>query len=219
MKQAVLDTVILKNNIQHFPMKRSFDIVFSLSVLIFFSPIFLLIGLFVFFDSPGPIFYAHKRVGRGGKKIHCWKFRTMRPNADKILKKMLNQSVQLKREWDQFYKLKNDPRITRLGKFLRKTSLDELPQFYNVLKGDLSVVGPRPVVTEEVEKYYGHKAIKILSIRPGLTGIWQTSGRNQVSFSKRIELEEEYVDTHNFFKDLYLIAKTIPVMLFAKGAF
>lgn len=219
MRQAILPSIVLKKNIRHLPVKRIFDLFFSLFVLIVFSPIYFLIAIAIYIDSPGPIFYQHKRVGRGGKEILCLKFRTMRPAADQILQKMLAGSVQMKREWNQFYKLKNDPRITRLGKFLRKSSLDELPQFFNVLRGDLSVVGPRPVVIEEIEKYYGKKAEKILSIRPGLTGIWQTSGRNDLSFDKRIELEEKYVDTHTFFKDLCLIAKTIPVMLFAKGAF
>jgi undecaprenyl-phosphate galactose phosphotransferase len=124
-----------------------------------------------------------------------------------------------KQEWDTYYKLKNDPRIHAVGKFLRKTSLDELPQFFNVLKGDLSVVGPRPVTEEEVTKYFGDKAKKILSVRPGLTGIWQTSGRSLLTFDERLKLEESYIDQQSFLLDLQIIFKTIPAIIFPKGAF
>lgn len=206
-------------HVRHIATKRLFDIIFSFCILILGFPIFLIIGFLIALTSPGPIFYSHQRVGRAGKPIHCWKFRTMRKNSDKILHDLLQSSDCLKKEWLAFYKLKNDPRITPLGQFLRKTSLDELPQFWNVIRGDMSVVGPRPVVAEEIEKYYGSKSWKILSMRPGLTGIWQTSGRNQISMEERVKMEECYVETHSFLKDLKLICKTIPVMLFSKGAY
>jgi undecaprenyl-phosphate galactose phosphotransferase len=204
---------------QHIPYKRIFDILFSLCALTLGLPVYLLIALCVWLSSPGPIFYAHERIGRGGKTIRCYKFRTMHQNADEILQNLLKNNPEYSREWNQFFKLKNDPRITSIGNFLRRTSLDELPQFYNVLKGDLSVVGPRPVVAEEVNKYYKERAAKILSVRPGLTGIWQTSGRNSISMEKRVDLEESYIDNHSFLKDLVLICKTLPVMLFSKGAY
>lgn len=205
--------------IKHTPGKRLFDIFFSLSVLILGFPIFFIIAVAIRFSSPGKIFYCHERIGRGGKPFLCYKFRTMYQDADIRLSEILTSNPLLQEEWIQFRKLKKDPRITPLGHFLRKTSLDELPQFWNVLKGNLSTVGPRPVVKEEVKDYMGEKANKILSIRPGLTGIWQVSGRNDTSYEIRIYLDEKYVDSYNFLLDLALILKTIPKMLFSKGAY
>lgn len=205
--------------IKHTPGKRLFDIFFSLSILTFGFPFFLTIAMAIRLSSKGKILYCHERVGRGGKSFLCYKFRTMYCDADVRLKEILESNPDLKKEWVNWRKLKNDPRITPIGQFLRKTSLDELPQFWNVLKGDLSTVGPRPVVEEEVQNYLGEKASKILSIRPGLTGIWQVSGRNDTSYDTRICLDEKYVDTHSFFLDLILILKTIPKMIFSRGAY
>lgn len=210
----------IEYKIRHIPIKRIFDIIFSLGALIVIFPLLFFIGLLIFISSPGKIFYAHKRMGRGGKTFKCYKFRTMYPDADKRLKDLLKNNPTLRKEWEASFKIKNDPRIIPIGAFLRKTSLDELPQFWNVLKGDLSVVGPRPVVKEEVEKYLGVKSYKILSIRPGLTGLWQVSGRSDITcYQKRIELDEYYIDNHSILLDIKLIAKTIPVMLFSKGAY
>lgn len=206
--------------VKHIPIKRIFDICFSLSALIIGSPIFIIVAACIAFSSPGKIIYSHERVGRGGRPFRCYKFRTMYTDADKRLKEILSACPELKAEWERSFKLKNDPRITRIGAFLRKTSLDELPQFWNVLKGDLSVVGPRPVIQEEIVKYFGSKASKVLSIRPGLTGPWQVSGRSDITcYAKRIELDEYYVDNQSFLLDLKLIGKTIPAMLFSKGAY
>lgn len=205
--------------IKHKPLKRTFDIIFSLCVLSFGFPIFLLIALCVKLSSRGPIFYAHERIGRGGQPFACYKFRSMYKDADKRLEELLNLEPTLRKEWETTYKLKNDPRITPIGAFLRKTSFDELPQFWNVLKGDLSVVGPRPVIQQEIEKYFGTKASIILSIRPGLTGIWQVSGRSDTAYSHRIQLDEMYVDRQSLLLDLKLIVKTIPAMIFSKGAY
>lgn len=199
--------------------KRIFDITFSFFALLFFVPFGIVIGFLIKVSSKGPIFYKCRRVGKNGAEIECWKFRTMSIDAENQLKKILAESPRLKKEWETYFKLKDDPRISGIGKFLRKTSLDEFPQFWNVLLGDLSVVGPRPVTQEEVEKYFREKASKILSVRPGLTGIWQTSGRNLLTFDQRIQLEEEYVDHHSFLLDLQIIFKTIPHLFFAKGAF
>jgi undecaprenyl-phosphate galactose phosphotransferase len=199
--------------------KRVFDIIFSLFALLFFLPFGLIIAVLIKFFSPGPIFYKCRRIGKQGVPIECWKFRTMCQNAEEKLQKLLAQDPILKQEWDTYYKLKDDPRIQGIGKFLRKTSLDEVPQFWNVLKGDLSVVGPRPVTEEEVHKYFRDKADKILSVRPGLTGIWQTSGRNLLTFDERIQLEERYVDEQSLILDLRIIFKTIPHLFFAKDAF
>jgi exopolysaccharide production protein ExoY len=199
--------------------KRMFDVLFSLGAMIFFIPIGVVVILFIKATSPGPIFYRSKRVGKDGQPIYCWKFRTMHQDADKKLLAILRENPKLKQEWDTYFKLKEDPRVSTIGKILRKTSLDELPQFFNVLKGDLSVVGPRPVTEEEIRKYFGPKASKILSVRPGLTGIWQTSGRSLLTFEERIQLEESYIDSQSLTLDLRIICKTIPAMFFTKGAF
>jgi undecaprenyl-phosphate galactose phosphotransferase len=199
-------------------MKRIFDILFSVGAILFFLPLALGIIFCTKLTSPGPVFYSCRRVGKGGKIISCWKFRTMCMDAELRLAEILLDPA-AKQEWDTYYKLKNDPRIHAVGKFLRKTSLDELPQFFNVLKGDLSVVGPRPVTEEEVTKYFGDKAKKILSVRPGLTGIWQTSGRSLLTFDERLKLEESYIDQQSFLLDLQIIFKTIPAIIFPKGAF
>lgn len=199
--------------------KRLFDIVFSLCALILFLPFGLGIALLIKISSRGPIFYSSLRVGKKGKPLYCWKFRTMCVDAEKKLIPLLMSNPALKKEWEQFYKLKEDPRISLVGKFLRKTSLDEFPQFWNVLRGDLSVVGPRPVTEKEVKEYFGKRADKILSVRPGLTGIWQVSGRSLLSFPERVLLEESYVDRQSFMLDLHIICKTIPKIFFGRGAF
>jgi exopolysaccharide production protein ExoY len=201
-------------------LKRGFDLIFSISCLLIGFPFYLLIALGILYSSPGKIFYSHIRIGKGGKSFRCYKFRTMYKNADQRLQEILNSNSDLKKEWESCYKLKQDPRVTPFGRFLRKTSLDELPQFWNVIKGDLSVVGPRAVVQEELDKFFGPKAQKILSIRPGLTGLWQISGRSDIHcYQKRIELDEYYVDHYSLLLDLKLIVKTIPSMICAKGAY
>ncbi len=214
-----LETAI-KCEIKHIPIKRAFDILFSLACLVLGFPIFLMIGLLIYLSSPGPIIYSHERIGRGGKPFRCYKFRTMHSDADQNLQDVFSANPELRLQWERSFKLKQDPRITPIGIYLRKSSLDELPQFWNVLKGDLSVVGPRPMVNQELKKYYGIKAYKILSIRPGLTGPWQVSGRSDIdSYEKRISLDEHYVENQSFLMDMKLISKTIPVMLFSKGAY
>lgn len=212
--------------IQHDPTKRIFDILFSLCTLIVLSPFIPLIALGICI-TPGPVFYKSTRLGRGGTVIHCWKFRSMYSDADERLRQLLASDPALNDEWNRFQKLKNDPRITRFGTFLRKTSIDEWPQFWNVLKGDLSIVGPRPPVlmgppesfAREIQKWYGSRANKILGVRPGLTGVWQISGRSEISFEERIQIEEHYVETRTFWSDLMLILKTIPAVIFSKGAY
>lgn len=210
---------VIAPEIHHNILKRLFDIVFSLAVLVLGYPIFILIGLVVRMSSKGHVIYGHERIGRGGKPFKCYKFRTMYPDADQRIKELMAAHPEIKAEWDATHKLKNDPRITPIGKFLRKTSLDELPQFWNVLKGDLSVVGPRPVVRAEMERFYHTKASLILSVRPGLTGLWQVSGRSNTSYQERIRLDEEYIRNQSFLLDLFLIAKTIPSMLMRRGAY
>lgn len=208
--------------IVHNWLKRSLDILFSFIALVAGLPLFAFIALLVKLSSPGPIFYCSLRIGRKGKLFKFWKFRSMHRDADQRLEVMLSSNPALKKEWQKYFKLKNDPRLTRIGSFLRKTSLDELPQFWNVLIGDLSLVGPRPYLPREadvIRKILGPEMEKMFSVRPGLTGIWQTEGRSFLTFQERVKLEVSYADKRSFLFDLRLIAKTIPILLFRKGAF
>lgn len=209
----------LSFDIKHIPAKRIFDLIFSTTVLLVFTPFLLLLSALIRVGSKGKPVYSHERIGRGGKPFRCYKLRTMYADADVRLNELLKNHPELLQEWKATRKLKNDPRVTPLGKLLRKTSLDEFPQFWNVLKGDLSIVGPRPVVYDEVITHLGEKAPKILSVRPGLTCIWQVSGRNDLSYAKRVQLDEEYVDKRNLLMDLKLILKTIPSMISSRGAY
>lgn len=206
--------------------KRLFDIFFSSCVLVFGAPIYLILILLVKFTSKGPAFYNGIRMGQGGKLITCWKFRTMCVNAQEKLKAILDKNPQMRHEWETYHKLKDDPRLTAIGHFLRKTSLDELPQFWDVLMGKLSVVGPRPIeikfpddADNEIRGRYGERTDTILSAKPGITCIWQVRGRNALTFDERAKLEEEYVDTQSLWLDLKIIMKTVYVLLFPKGAY
>lgn len=192
--------------------KRAGDIVFSLAVLSLGSPVFLALGLLVKLTSRGPVFYVQQRVGRDYRSFGCIKFRTMRRDADKILSALLSSSPDLEEEFRNDFKLKNDPRITRLGKFLRRSSLDELPQFLNVLRGEMSVVGPRPIVRKELPRY-GERMDEVLAVRPGLTGLWQVSGRNNLSYEERVELDVRYARHRSVLMDLRIILKTVMVVL------
>jgi lipopolysaccharide/colanic/teichoic acid biosynthesis glycosyltransferase len=192
--------------------KRSGDILFSLMVLGLGSPIFLAIAFLVKVSSPGPVFYVQQRVGRGYRRFGCIKFRTMRRDADALLPDLLAESHHLRNEFQKDFKLKNDPRITPLGKFLRRSSLDELPQFLNVLRGQMSVVGPRPIVTREISRY-GDRMDEVLSVRPGLTGLWQVSGRNNLTYHKRVSLDVRYARRRSFLLDLSILLRTFGVIL------
>ncbi len=196
--------------------KRTFDVIFSLAVLVFFAPVYILIGLLIYLNSPGPILYKQKRVGKNGKLFTCMKFRTMIVGADKMLEQLLQSCPHCRAEFENNFKLKDDPRITPIGRWLRWTSLDEFPQFWNVLVGDMSVVGPRPLVPEELVKY-GDAIDQVLSIKPGITGLWQVSGRNDIPYPKRIQIDVYYVRHHNFWLDIWIILKTIGVIIFPKG--
>jgi len=201
-------------------LKRVGDIVFSLLILTLGSPIFILIGILVKLSSPGSVFYIQKRVGRNYREFGCIKFRTMYKDADDLLPNLLNKYPLMKMEFEKDFKLRQDPRITKLGRFLRRSSLDELPQFFNVLKGEMSVVGPRPIVNNEIHKYSLFME-EVISVRPGLTGLWQVSGRNNLSYKKRVELDLVYARNRNFILDLEIIILTLGVLLFPmdRGAF
>ena len=198
--------------------KRVFDVVFSCGILILLSPLLVLIAVAIRLSSRGKAIYSQPRLGKDGKIFKCYKFRTMYLNADEQLDALLMTNLSLRKEWRQKQKLKNDPRIFPLGKWLRQTSLDELPQFWNVLKGEMSVVGPRPYMLSQTGKW-GPLAAKILSVRPGITGLWQTSGRSKTTFQKRISLDAHYIDKRSFSYDLSLVLKTIPLIFFSKDAY
>lgn len=195
--------------------KRLFDIAFSLFMLVAFSPVYLLLALLIAISSEGPIFYIQERVGKNYKRFNCIKFRTMVSNADEILVQMMQTSPQLRQEFESNFKLKHDPRITLIGRFLRITSLDEFPQFWNVLMGDMSVVGPRPLVEEELPKYGCHIE-QILTIRPGITGLWQVSGRNDIPYPRRVQIDLHYVKFRTFWLDLWIVLKTVGVVVIPK---
>ena len=192
--------------------KRTFDIVFALLVLTIFSPVYLVLMILVAANSKGPVFYVQKRIGKNRQPFNCIKFRTMVDNAEEVLATIMQDSDIMREEFQQSFKLKQDPRITSIGHFLRLTSLDEFPQFWNVLKGEMSVVGPRPLVPEELSKY-GHKINTVLQIKPGITGLWQVSGRNDIPYPKRVQIDVYYANSRNWLLDLWIIYKTIGVML------
>lgn len=196
--------------------KRAFDLVAAFLALVFFAPVLIIVGLLIFLDDPGPIFFPHRRIGRGGREFLCYKFRTMTVNADKLLENILAESEAVRNEWGQNQKLKSDPRITRFGNFLRRTSLDELPQLLNVLKGEMSLVGPRPITAGEC-RFYGRYIGDYLSVRPGLTGLWQVSGRSQVSYRRRVALDVYYTRNRSPKLDLCIMLKTVPVVIFGIG--
>jgi len=192
-------------------LKRVFDIVAASIVLVMLSPIIVLLFFIICLDGGSPVF-SHTRIGKNGRKFGCLKFRSMAPNAAELLKDLLAADPDARAEWEKDFKLRNDPRITKIGGFLRRTSLDELPQLLNVIKGEMSLVGPRPIVDDEIE-YYGSKYIFYRSVTPGITGFWQISGRNDVSYENRVKLDETYVRNWSFWFDLKILFKTIPVFV------
>ena len=195
--------------------KRAFDIVGALGLLMAFSPLFALIWILAKIDG-GPAVFAHKRVGRDGRQFYCLKFRTMVVNAGEMLEEILANDPEAKVEWDALHKITNDPRITKIGHFLRKTSLDELPQVFNVLRGEMSLVGPRPVVTDEIPRY-GQFAAEAFSVRPGITGLWQIGGRNDISYDERVQNDISYVRNRSLLGDVAILFATVKVVLFRTG--
>lgn len=207
-----------KNNSWHYTAKRSLDILASGMALVVLAPLFLVIMAMVAADG-GPATFGHARVGRGGKKFRCLKFRSMVPNAAEVLAQLLQNDPEAARLWATTRKLPRDPRVTRIGRFLRATSLDELPQLINVLRGEMSLVGPRPVVQEELDQHYGVAATSYLMVRPGITGLWQISGRSDTSYTERVALDCRYVREFSFWGDLKILLKTVPAVLFSRGAY
>lgn len=198
-------------------MKFLMDKVGAICALIILSPIFLILGRRVKKDG-GPAFYSQVRIGKNGKPFKCWKFRSMITNADEVLEDYLSKNPDAREEYQKDFKLKNDPRITPVGHLLRKTSLDEIPQFYNVLMGDMSLVGPRPIVQKETE-FYEDKLSYYLSVKPGITGLWQVSGRNDITYQQRVSLDVWYVENWSIWNDIVILLKTIYVVVARKGAY
>ena len=200
--------------------KRFLDIVFSFLLIIFLIPLFLLIGIIIKINSKGPILYTQKRIGKNNITFYCYKFRTMHHESKYLLKEILIKNPHFKSEFEETRKIINDPRITKIGKFLRFSSFDELPQIFNVLKGDMSLIGPRPIVKSEIKKY-GNAFKKVFSNKPGISGLWQVSGRNKLSYYKRVQLDIFYSENISFWLDIKIFIRTILVILFpnGKGAF
>ena len=196
-------------------LKRAFDIVFSFLALVLLSPLFLLIAVFIKLEDRGPVFLTQTRVGRHGQEFKMYKFRSMIVNAEAKLKELLAQN---KHANSVTFKIQNDPRITKVGKWLRKFSLDEFPQFYNVLIGDMSIVGPRPCLPREVQNYTMEQRRR-LEVTPGLTCLWQIGGRAEIDFSGQVQLDVRYIESQSFVGDLIILAKTVPAVLMSKGAY
>jgi Undecaprenyl-phosphate galactose phosphotransferase WbaP len=198
-------------------MKRVMDVVAVLTGGVFILPLLLCIGFAVKLDSCGPVLFRHKRIGLNGRDINIWKFRTMVLDADRVLEECLEKDSSMRKEWEENHKLAHDPRITRVGRFLRRTSLDEFPQLWNVLMGDLSLVGPRPIVWDEMEKYQeGFELYK--KVKPGLTGLWQISGRSDTTYEDRVNLDSYYVRNWSVWFDIYILAKTPSEVFKCRGA-
>lgn len=199
-------------------LKWLFDMILTLAGTICISPLLLILGLWIHFDSPGPVIFKHRRIGKDGKEFYCYKFRTMCVDAEDKLEELLETDPKAKKEWEENFKLKQDPRVTRSGNFLRSTSLDELPQIFNVLKGEMSLVGPRPIIEEEIH-YYGKYIDDYFMVRPGITGMWQTSGRSDTGYEQRVQMDTWYVRNWDFWFDVVLLWRTMKVVIQQKGAY
>ena len=194
--------------------KRIFDFILSLIGIAIMSPLFLIISIMIKCDTKGPVFFKQRRIGLNGKPLYIYKFRTMVTNAEDLIASFTPEQ---KKEWEESYKLKDDPRITRVGKILRKTSLDELPQLINIIKGEMSIIGPRPVVEEELS-WYGNYVDLVLSVKPGLTGWWAVNGRSEVPYPKRCDLELYYVKNASLALDVRILLGTLKVVFSQRGA-
>ena len=202
-----------------YALKRLFDLVSVVVILALFGWLMLIIAVSVRLSSGSNVIYGHTRVGRKGRQFQCYKFRSMVSNSDEVLRQLLETDSEAREQWERDFKLKDDPRITRIGRFIRKTSLDELPQLWNVVTGDMSIVGPRPVVQAEFEQYYGNARQHYLSVSPGLTGLWQVSGRNDLDYEQRVQLDKSYVENWNVFSDFFIVMRTVKVMVKGRGAY
>ena len=201
----------------YLPLKRVLDIVGALAIGLAFSPLLLVIAVRMGLED-GPTLFRHRRIGQGGRTFECLKFRTMVPNAEQILRDLLERDPEARAEWLRDHKLRSDPRVTRLGRFLRKTSLDELPQIWNVLRGEMSLVGPRPIVKDEMLRY-GRYLPAYMAAKPGITGLWQVTGRNDTNYRRRVVMDTYYVRKQTLLMDLRILFKTVKVVLWGHGAY
>lgn len=197
--------------------KSAIDRLGAFCGLVVLAPVFLFL-MYKICQDGGPAFYGQQRIGQDGRKFRCWKFRSMVTNSAEVLEKLLATDPAARAEWDADFKLKNDPRITSIGQFLRKTSLDELPQLWNVLVGEMSLVGPRPVTEAELPNY-GDKLADYYAVRPGMTGLWQVSGRNDVTYAERVALDSYYVHNWSLLGDIVILFKTVLVVFDRRGAY
>ncbi len=200
------------------PAKRAMDLMIAVPALVFIFPVLIVIAIAVKLDDGGPVLFRHRRRGHGGKPFKCLKFRTMVENAEGQLAALLASDPALAQEWKRDQKLRNDPRVTRIGRFLRKSSLDELPQLLNIILGSMSIVGPRPIVDDEVSRYGEHIAAYDL-VRPGVVGLWQVSGRNDTTYEERVQLDVDYQQSWSIWLDLRIVFIAVPAVLFSRGAY
>ncbi len=198
-------------------LKRAFDFAVAASALLFLAPAFLTIAILIRLNDKGPILYRHTRVGRQGERFECLKFRTMATDSEERLAHILLTDPHAAAEWQEGQKLRNDPRITKIGAFLRKTSLDELPQLWNVLRGDMSIIGPRPITRAELNRY-GRDRRYYLLVRPGITGLWQVSGRSSTGYERRIRFDREYLEEWSWLGEFWILLMTIPAVLKTEDA-
>lgn len=203
-----------ERDISYYMIKRTIDIIGSLCGIILLCPVMLITAIAIKMDSKGSIIFAHKRLGHNGRIIKVYKFRTMVTNAQELLEKLTPEQ---KKEFQKNFKLENDPRITHIGNFLRKSSIDELPQLFNILIGNMTIVGPRPIVPKEIAKY-GQYDSKFLSVKPGLTGLWQVSGRSNTTYEERVQLDMKYIDNRSILGDIAIILKTFGVVFKKVGS-
>lgn len=197
--------------------KRVLDTLLSIIAFVFFLPLFIILPILIKLTSSGPVFFRQKRLGRNGEPIYVWKFRSMYRDAEQRLKTLLESDSKARKEWARHFKLDKDPRITPLGRFLRKTSLDEIPQLFNVISGDMALIGPRPIVEEEVA-YYGNSFKIFSSVKPGVTGLWQVSGRSNTDYAQRVALDTYYVLNWSPWMDLWILVRTVYAVLLMRGA-
>ena len=198
--------------------QRTLDLAVAVPLLILLAPVLGLIALAVWINDGGSVFYGQMRIGRHGRSFRCWKFRSMVTDSDAVLAKVLAASPEARAEWARDHKLRRDPRITWVGRFLRSTSLDELPQLWNVLRGEMSLVGPRPIVVAEVGRY-GARFHEYCTCRPGITGLWQVSGRNDTSYRRRVAIDAVYARRASLALDLAILARTVPAVLLRRGSY
>lgn len=197
---------------------RALDVVGSLILLVVVAPLLVFVSLLIYVSNPGPVFFSHARIGRGGQIFRCFKFRSMVTDAQARLNELLLCDPEAAAEWERDHKLKKDPRITPIGAFLRKSSLDELPQLLNVLRGEMSLVGPRPIVRAEIAKY-GRYFRDYCEVRPGITGLWQISGRNDIPYRRRVALDVAYIKSYSLALNIWILLMTVPSVLKLRGSY